>query len=264
MTLKTLRVAVLDMYNNRPGQGIRGIKQLLDEFDFPVHVEMFNVRAGNEVPGTDFDIYISSGGPGNPLEQHFPWYEPWVNLMEDLFLNYSGKKFVFLICHSFQIFCHRLKIAEVKLRRSPAFGIFPVHKTVSGSSDRVLSQLPDPFYAVDSRNWQVVQPDFDKLKSIKAEVLCIEKDRPHVNLERACMGIRFSPSFIGFQFHPEADNQGMSVYFRSPQKKREIISNHGEEKYNDMLLCLLDDSKLTRTYNKIIPAFLRDACHHIQ
>ena len=156
-----------------------------------------------------------------------------------------------------EVFCHHLQIAEVKLRKSPAFGIFPVHMTELGSKDLLLQQLPDPFYAVDSRNWQVVQPDAEKLNAINAKVLCIEKERPHVPLERACMGIRFSKSFVGFQFHPEADSHGMTVYMRSPQKKREVIQDHGQQKYDEMLQMLDDESMITRTYNSIIPGFLK-------
>ncbi|MFN5223014.1 MAG: type 1 glutamine amidotransferase [Bacteroidota bacterium] len=252
-----MRVAVLDMYNNRPGQGIRGIRSLLDGNPLVSHYEIFNVRGANQVPDNSFDAYISSGGPGNPLEQHYPWYQEWVALMDDLLNNHRGKKHVFLICHSFQVMCHHLGVAEVRLRKSPAFGIFPVHKSEFGPSESLFKELADPFYAVDSRNWQVVQPDPDKLKSINAQVLCIEKERPHVDLERACMGIRFSESFVGFQFHPEADAHGMMVYFRSPQKKREVIRDHGGEKYNEMLRLLDDEDKIMHTYRCIIPAFLQ-------
>ena len=98
-----------------------------------------------------------------------------------------------------------------------------------------------------------------KLDEMGAQVLCIEKERPHVPLERACMGIRFSPTFVGFQFHPEADAYGMKIYFRSPQKKREVIRDHGEEKYNEMLRLMDDEEKIMRTFRCIIPSFLEQA-----
>lgn len=254
-----MRVAVLDMYNNRPGQGIRGIRMLLEGNPLVSHFEVFNVRGENQLPDLSFDAYISSGGPGNPLEQHYPWYPKWISLMNDLLFHHEGKKHVFLICHSFQVMCHHLSLAEVKLRKSPAFGIFPIHKTESGQAEALLNDLQDPFYAVDSRSWQVIQPHEAKLKELGADVLCIEKARPHVPLERACMGIRFSKSFVGFQFHPEADAQGMKIYMRLPQKKREVVQDHGEEKYNDMLQSLDDPDKIMNTFGRLIPSFLQEA-----
>ncbi|MFN5323648.1 MAG: type 1 glutamine amidotransferase [Bacteroidota bacterium] len=254
-----MRVAVLDMYNNRPGQGIRSIRLHLEGNPLVTEFEIFNVRGENQLPDTSFDAYISSGGPGNPLERHFPWYSRWISLMDDLLHNHEGKKHVFLICHSFQVMCHHLQIADVKLRKSPAFGVFPVHKSEYGLKEPLFEKLNNPFYAVDSRSWQVIQPHDDKLKAIGAHILCIEKERPHVPLERACMGIRFSSSFVGFQFHPEADAHGMKVYLRSPQKKREIIQNHGEGKYNEIMSALDDPSKITHTFGAIIPSFLEYA-----
>ncbi|MFZ9943020.1 MAG: type 1 glutamine amidotransferase [Bacteroidia bacterium] len=254
-----MRVAVLDMYNNRPGQGIRGIRALLDGNPLVSGYEVFNVRGANQVPDTSFDVYISSGGPGNPLEQHFPWYNQWIALMDSLLNEHRGKKHVFLICHSFQVMCNHLNVADVRLRKSPAFGIFPIHKTSAGLSEALFEKLAEPFYGVDSRNWQVIQPNMSKLDEMGAQVLCIEKERPHVPLERACMGIRFSPTFVGFQFHPEADAYGMKIYFRSPQKKREVIRDHGEEKYNEMLRLMDDEEKIMHTFRCIIPSFLEQA-----
>jgi homoserine O-succinyltransferase len=49
----------------------------------------------------------------------------------------------------------------------------------------------------------------------------------------------------------------MMVYFRSPQKKREVIRDHGGEKYNEMLRLLDDEDKIMHTYRCIIPAFLQ-------
>jgi GMP synthase-like glutamine amidotransferase len=45
-------------------------------------------------------------------------------------------------------------------------------------------------------------------------ILRLEKERPHVNLERAIMAIRFSKEVFGTQFHPEADGEGMLRYLQ--------------------------------------------------
>ena len=50
-----------------------------------------------------------------------------------------------------------------------------------------MVNVPEPFYAVDSRDWQVVQPNMEAMQNLGAALLCIEKDRPHVRRFRESM-----------------------------------------------------------------------------
>lgn len=250
------------MYDQHPNQGMRGIKQTIEDQVFPNEWKVFDVRAQNELPGLDYDIYISTGGPGTPLTDELEWDKNWITLMNqirDHNKKSSDKKYVFLICHSFQMLVHHWKLADITKRMSTAFGIFPVHKTAAGEKDPLLSGMPEPFYAVDSRDWQVVQPDKQAMKAIGAKLLCIEKHRPHIPLERATMGIRFTDEMVGFQFHPEADEFGMNLYFQRPDKRKQVIETHGEKKYNQMVEFLKDPNKIGLTYKTILPTFLQSA-----
>ena len=119
--------------------------------------------------------------------------------------------------------------------------------------------LDDPFWAVDSRDFQVIQPNQKVLDHMGAKVMCIEKYRPHVALERAVMAIRFSKEIFGTQFHPEADAEGMLRYFMRDDKKQAIIKNHGEQKYYDMIAHLNDPDKIMLTEHTILPTFLKEA-----
>lgn len=266
--MSPLKVAILDLYCNHPNQGMRSIKSILDEQMFPMQWDVFNVRAKSEFPDLDYDVYISSGGPGVPLEGNGLWGKKYFEWTEKIFDNNADnskdKKFAFFICHSFQLLCHHLKLAEVTLRKSPAFGIFPVHKTEEGIHDPVLKNLPEPFYAVDSRDWQVIQPDEQRIKKMGAEILAMEKIRPHVPYERAVMAIRFSDEIFGTQFHPEADVTGMDFYFKRDDKKQQIIENHGEKKYNDMIASLNDKDKIYLTHHTILPEFLKSAAKKLR
>ncbi|CAN5611142.1 hypothetical protein BH11BAC2_BH11BAC2_17920 [soil metagenome] len=267
MEQQEIKVAILDLYDNEPNEGMRGIQSILNQQLVLPHQTLkwrrFDVRFKNEIPDLSYDIYISSGGPGSPLEQPGSHWEKDYFRLIDRLLDHnhknSKKKFVFFICHSFQLMCRHLQLAEITKRKSTAFGIFPIHKLTSGFNEITFQHLPEPFYAVDSRDWQAIQPNHDALKKIGAHVLGIEKERVHVPYERAIMGIRFTNEMIGTQFHPEADPVGMLHYMMRADKKQHIIKHHGLEKYEEMLLHLDDEDKLSLTQKTIIPAFLTES-----
>ncbi len=264
--MPNFRIAILDLYNNFPNEGMRCIRQLLrraeaaNEVTFTV--DTFNVRAENQVPSLDYDIYTSTGGPGSPLPSDEPW-EPLYFQFIDSLLAYNQtaerKKHLLLICHSFQLISRHLGLGVLSKRKSTSFGVLPVHLTEAGEADPVLTQLPEPFFAVDSRDYQLTDIHADRLAALGAQVLCLEKERPYVPLARAIMAIRFSPEIIGTQFHPEADGEGMLRYMLTDERKHQVIAEHGEEKYHEMVRLLSDPDTIEHTESIIIPTFLRRA-----
>jgi hypothetical protein len=138
----------------------------------------------------------------------------------------------------------------------------PAHKTFEGHHDHLFRSLDDPLWAVDSRDYQIIQPNEEKIVADGGAVLCIEKYRPHVDLERAVMAIRFNEEFVGTQFHPEADAVGMRMYLLREDKKAIVIEKHGEKKYWDMLDHLSDPDKIMLTYATVIPRFLMMGLQH--
>ncbi|GAB3568599.1 hypothetical protein GCM10027578_21430 [Spirosoma luteolum] len=264
--MSALKIAVLDMNNNQPNQGMRCIMQLIRTVQASEQTELafdiFNVRGNNEVPGLDYDVYISSGGPGSPLASTEPWEARFFTLIDALFAwNQANdqKKFVFLICHSFQLVVRHLELGLLSKRRSTSFGILPMHKEAAGLTEPLFDGLGEPFYAVDSRDYQITKPNKAKLGAMGGAILCREKIRPHVPLDRAIMGIRFSPEIVGTQFHPEADNQGMLMYFKTEERRLQVVKNFGQQKYDDMVEYLLDPTKIALTESVILPSFLRQA-----
>lgn len=265
----TIRIAILDLYEGFENQGMRGLREILKHFaetnDLHLDIGEFNVRQHNELPDTSWDIYISSGGPGSPLESEgLEWdrlYFNWLQEMEkwNADRNHIFKKYIFFICHSFQLACRYFNIAKITKRKSPSFGVFPVHLLEAGKTEPVFAGMPDPFYAVDSRDYQVIQPDYAKLKLTGSSILCIEKERPHVPYERAILGIRFNKYFIGTQFHPEADAMGMKLYLHSSEKKKTVIENHGLAKWESMIERLNDPDKILWTHDHILQNFLKPA-----
>jgi homoserine O-succinyltransferase len=69
---KVVRVAILDMYEGFENQGMRGLRDILYQFGENNNLDLtwdeYDVRLKNETPDTSYDIYISTGGPGSPLE----------------------------------------------------------------------------------------------------------------------------------------------------------------------------------------------------
>lgn len=266
---KQVSVAILDLYEGKENEGMRCIREILTEWAEANRLQLvrqeFDVRQKLELPDTSFDIYISSGGPGSPLESEgSEWenkYFSWLQEVE----NYNNnplndrKKFIFFICHSFQLACRHYSVGNLCKRKSTAFGVFPVHMLHDARNEPVFEGLRDPFYAVDSREYQVIEPDHAAIRKMGAKILAIEKERPHVPLERAIMAMRFNEYFIGTQFHPEADPRGMSMYLNREDKKTTVIENYGEEKWQSMIDHLGDPGKITLTYNHVLPNFLNQA-----
>jgi GMP synthase-like glutamine amidotransferase len=269
-----IRIAILDLNEGKPNQSIRCLREIINQWGEYNHLDVewdeFEVRLKNEVPDLSYDIYLSSGGPGSPLDSiGSEWedaYFSWLNKVESWNANPYNltKKFVFFICHSFQLVSRHYGIGEITKRRSTSFGVFPVHVLMEGQIDPVLEGLNDPFYVVDSRDWQLIRPNFEKIRKLGFQILGIEKYRPHVPYEQAIMGIRFNNFMIGTQFHPEADAVGMSMYLQSDEKKKTVIENYGLEKWESMIEGLNDPDKIMWTYSHIIPNFLNGAVEQLQ
>ncbi|MEO1052732.1 MAG: GMP synthase [Bacteroidota bacterium] len=259
MQEKKPRLAILDMNNQHPNQGMRSIRNIVERYTDQLEWDEFDVRAKHEVPDTSYDIYISSGGPGSPKEEG-EWKDRFLQLVDDVWQhNAEGKlpkKHFFFICHSFQMVCAHFDLGELMPRKSTAFGVYPVHKTKAGLSEPLFEGLDDPYYVVDSRDWQLVQPRLEVFEEHGAHILSLEKLRTHVEYERAIMAVRFSDEFIGTQYHPEADPYGMRVHFKNPENREKVVRNHGERKYEKMMSHLDYPRELALTHQTILPRFI--------
>ena len=268
--MKKIRLALLDMYDGLPNQGMRAIREILEGFEDEIAYTEFDIRAKNEIPGLDFQIYISSGGPGDPNEADAAWAKNWNALIGDLWEHNlatpaaEDRKYVFFVCHSFQMACLHFDLGEVTKRVVTSFGIYPCHKTPEGREDSLLQGLKDPYFVVDSRDWQLVQPHLNIFKESGAKILSLEKIRTHLEYERAIMAVRFSDEFVGTQYHPEADPFGMLIHFAKPENKEVIVKNYSVRKYNSMMKGLEHPERIERTRQSVIPSFLRNALTKIQ
>jgi GMP synthase-like glutamine amidotransferase len=267
MNEKVIKIALLDMYNGEPNQGMRCIIDVIKRFTPVVSFDIFDVRRKKELPNIEkYDIYISSGGPGNPLIGDGDWDVKYYDFIDALNIwnsKNTRKKHVLFICHSFQMACLHFGLATVSKRNDTSFGVMTIHKTKDGINDTLFEGLADPFYAIDSRDYQVVQPKLSVFAKKGAKILSLEKIRDNVQYERAIMAVRFTDYFVGTQFHPEADPISFISSLRNKETKDKIRAMKGKRKFRNMLEDLLDDDKIYRTNETLIPNFLRSAVNNL-
>lgn len=258
-----LKVALVDMNNNHANKSIGMLQRTLDGYAPMLDWRRYEVRHANELPDLTYDVYVLSGGPGDPLENDGPWYDRYLGFLQQLWdYNHTAgnvPKHCLFICHSFQMACHQYGVGKLSRREKYSFGTYPVHKTHEGKDEAFFQPLADPFYIADFRQHQVTQPDYGHLKRIGAKILCFEKLRPHVNLERAIMAVRFGPTMFGTQFHPEADPEGLREHFVQSERRTQVIENYGEARYQRMMTDLANPDKIQRTFDTIVPRFLEGA-----
>ena len=264
---KSIKIAILDMYNGEPNQGMRCIIDVINRFSLVVSFEIFDVRVKCELPEIKkFDVYISTGGPGNPLIGDGNWdakYYEFIDALNKWNTENAIKKHMLFICHSFQMACKHFGLAEITKRNDTSFGVMTIHKTKEGMNDPLFEGLADPFYAIDSRDYQVVQPKLSVFTKKGAKIISLEKIRDHFQYERAIMAVRFTDYFVGTQFHPEADPISFISHLRNKEAKEKIKNMKGKKKFRNMLEDLMDDDKIYRTNETLIPNFLRIAIHDL-
>jgi homoserine O-succinyltransferase len=268
-----IRIAILDLYEGQANEGMRCLRELLTQYgennNIDIDWDEFEVRIRHELPDMKYDLFISSGGPGSPLDSEGSTWEEayfrWLWKVEHYNADpaHTVKKKVLFICHSYQLACRYFKVGHVTKRKSTAFGIFPIHLLNESEQEPIFEGLNDPFYAVDSRDYQVIQPNHKIVKNMGGTILAIEKERPHVPLERAIMAIRFNENMVGTQFHPEADAIGMTMYLQRDDKKSMVIENYGRKKWESMIDHLNDPDKILWTYSHVIPNFLQTAIEQL-
>lgn len=262
-----IRLAILDMYDGQPNQGMRCIIDIITRFSPFVSFDIFDVRQKGELPKIEqYDVYISTGGPGNPLEGNGDWDIKYYQFIDELTkwnIENPIKKHILFICYSFQMACKHFGLAEITKRKDTSFGVMTIHKTKVGATDSLFEGLEDPFYAIDSRDYQVVQPKLSVFKKKGAKILSLEKIRDNVQYERAIMAVRFTDYFTGTQFHPEADPISFIASLRDKDAKAKIRKLKGKRKFRNMLEDLLDDDKIYRTNETLIPNFLRVAINDL-
>lgn len=264
-----IKIATIDLYNNERNEGIRCIKKIVTEAqkrnnELEISYKVFDTRFKDEVPGLDKDIYISSGGPGSPFEgERTKWEKDYFNLIQQIWdhnqKNPERKKYLFFICHSFQMMGRFFKFGTVSQRHSKSFGVMPFTLTKEGKSDNILRVLSNPFYAADIRQYQVVEPDKKIIDELGTKILSYEIVDDDDKAQPAIAAVRISDEIVGTQFHPEADPESMLYHFKQAERKKQVVDKYGEKRYDEMIEILKRPDTINKTRESVIPSFLNHA-----
>lgn len=257
-------VAILDMYNGATNEGMRALKTIISELEIPFAFKVYDTRGSGELPDLDeYDYFVSTGGPGHPIEEGSEWQKNYFEFLDRIMENNEDeekrKKYVFLICHSFQMACHHFELGTISKRKTRSFGLFPVHLTEDGEQDPIFKNVDNPMWVADSRDYQVMRENIRVFRKHHAKILSLENLRNQIEVERAIMAVRFSDEIVGTQFHPEADPEGFLHILQRKEVREETIKLRGKAKYYQMLENILDENKVLKTYNSVLPNFFRNA-----
>jgi len=268
-----IKIATIDLYNKEHNEGMRCIKEIVSEAqvrnnETEISYEVFDTRFKGEVPGIENDIFISSGGPGSPFEgEGTQWEKDYFNLIQNIWdfnqNNPERKKYLFFICHSFQMMGRFFKFGTVNQRHSKSFGVMPFNLTKEGKSDPILNGLSNPFYSADIRQFQVIDPDKKVFKELGAKILSYEIVDDNEKAQPALAAVRISDEIVGTQFHPEADPDSMLYHFKQDERKKQVVDKYGEERYFEMIRILERPNTIKKTRKTVIPSFLNYAIEEL-
>ncbi len=272
MNKHKIKIATIDLYNNERNEGIRCINEIVNDAgiensNIDLQYNIYETRYKDDVPDLTYDIFISSGGPGSPFEgENQKWDKDYFTLIDKIW-NHNQisdqKKYIFFICHSFQMMARYFQFGEVSKRFINSFGVMPFAKTEAGRIDPVLNKLTDPFYAADIRHWQVVNPNQNVIDELDAKILSWEIPEKENKDNPAITAIRISNEIVGTQFHPEADPESMLFHFKQDERKQFIINRYNEERYYEMIGFLEDEDKIKLTRKTVLPTFLNNAINDL-
>ncbi len=264
-----IKIATIDLYNNERNEGMRCIKEIVSEAkarnnEIEISYKVFDTRYKDEVPGIENDIFISSGGPGSPFEgEGTQWEKDYFNIIQKIWdhnqSNSERKKYLFFICHSFQMMGRFFKFGTVNQRHSKSFGVMPFTLTDEGKSDLIFSGLSNPFYAADIRQFQVVNPNKTVIDELGAKILSYEIVDDNEQAKPALAAVRISSEIVGTQFHPEADPESMLYHFKQDERKKQVVEKYGEERYFGMIKILERPDTIKKTRMTVLPSFLNEA-----
>ena len=208
------KIIVISMYKAGPVYpGLRALEAIARTYGD--YVGTIAVRQGEILPDlADFDVLLSSGGPGDPTELG-DWGQAYADLIGQIRLHNRNHptqpKRAFLICHSFQVMSHVWDLGRVSRRSVALWGVQPqIPDELPASVTPVFPT--DTFYALESRFYQVLPTDDVTDKCTELGLVIAARD------EAGAMTAWQSVDghLAAVQFHPEAKASDVQNLMANP------------------------------------------------
>jgi len=169
-----LRVCLVDMNNGVENQATRCFRRIVNQFSGRVrqrnpelevtftHLEPRN--RGTAPHAADFDLILSSGGPGAPFDGfEDPWCLGYRAFLDEV-VNMNARDGacapkLFVVCHSFEIAVIHFAVAEMRQRTTKKFGVMPAYVTDAGQAADFLRPFGYRLFSWEHRDWEAVEPD---------------------------------------------------------------------------------------------------------
>jgi len=269
--MSRLHVCLVDMNNGLPNQATRCFKQIVEAFrvrakrhNETLEVKLTHVQPRNlgELPGSDVDLVLSSGGPGSPFEGYEDAWCTGYRKLLDRVVDANKKDPIsapkaLVVCHSFELAVLHFGVGKMQKRSSLKFGLMPAYTTKIGRDTDFLRPYGDRLFTWEHRNWEAVDIDLSKLASLGGALLATEsREGQPPDKGRAALGMKFGPGISGTQFHPEADKPGVMAWIEKPEHKVAVTDAYGQLLYDRMVKSLSNPDRLAKTFALLIPGWL--------
>ena len=269
MSLRPLRLCIVDMNNAHVNQAMRCLRGLVSTFFEQVEranpglvcekIEVSPRDTGDSIP-RDCDLYLSSGGPGSPFDgDGHAWADDYGSfcdhVLETAARGGEDRQALFAICYSFEMVVRHLKLARIVPRADRKFGVMPIYTTTDGQKHPLLAAFGDRLFAFEHRNWEAIDLDEARLGALGGRLLARES-RDGMSKGRAILALEAGPGIETVQFHPEADRPGVMNWVARPEQAAAFKATYGEVTYQAMLRTLDDPRRLARTFALVIPGWL--------
>jgi 3-oxoacyl-[acyl-carrier-protein] synthase-3 len=257
------------MNHGHPNQAMRCFRVLIDGFFAKVkaanpglETTSITVQPRNlfELPPTDCDLYLSSGGPGSPFEHDGEtWltsYYGWLDsIVERNLREGSAAPGLLGVCYTFELLINHFKVARMVQRANRKFGVMPIYTTAEGLAHPLTAPFQDRLFAFENRSWEAVDLDERQLRSLGGKLLARES-RDGYSKGLGLHAFEFAPGIEGTQFHPEADKPGVIAWLRKREQAEAFIEAYGAITYQRMLRTLDNPERLAKTFTSLIPGWL--------
>jgi GMP synthase-like glutamine amidotransferase len=208
----------------------------------------------DEIP-RDCALYLSTGGPGSPVEH---WDEPWLSRYR-AFLDWlrGSEACLFAICYSFEVVMRHLGVGALGRLHFRRIGVMDAVKTDAGEAHPLLAGLGRRFPVYEYRSWEVAPVDEPALARLGGQVLARDPGAA-ASLGSGALAVAL-PRIEGVQFHAEADPAEVLRMLTRPEWAAALRASHGDEAYLGMLRACEGADGLPRVRETVIPRWLARA-----